>query len=61
MTPDLPGVLLALAGFAVTFMLARSLSAWLKRRQSRKAQLQVEQNQSRQVRRAKARAGKRPR
>jgi flagellar biosynthesis/type III secretory pathway M-ring protein FliF/YscJ len=59
MTPSLPSLLIALLSFAVTFIAARSLASWFKRRRARQAEQQAEQTQSRQVRRAKARARKR--
>lgn len=54
------GLLLALVSFLATFVVARALATWLKRRQSRHAVQDAGAKQSRQVRRAKQRAGKRP-
>lgn len=61
MTPSIAGLLLAAIGFIVTFVAARAVANWVKRRRSHKAQQDAQENQSRQVRRAKERGQKRPR
>lgn len=60
MTPNIAGLLFAVVGFIVTFAAARALAKWVKRRRSNKAEQYAEKTQSRQVRRAKERSGKRP-
>ena len=60
MTPSPIALFLAFVSFALTFALARLLRGWLKRRQARKDEEAVARNQTRQVRRARARkAGRR--
>jgi hypothetical protein len=59
MTISFAGLLFALAGFAAAFAAARALAKWVKRRRARRSEQAALQDQSRQVRRAKARAAKR--
>lgn len=58
MTLSITGLLFALVSFVATFIAARALAQWLKRRRWQKEEEQAAQNQSRQVRRAKKRAKK---
>lgn len=53
------GTLVAVAGFAVTFLLAKAISSTLRKRRAARAQAEVLRTQSRQVRRAKERRNKR--
>lgn len=53
------GSLVALAGFAVTFLLARTLSSALRKRREARAKAEALRTQSRQVRRAQERRNKR--
>jgi Flp pilus assembly protein TadB len=61
MNSNFPGLLLAVIGFIAAFGVARALAKWLKQRRARRSEEVASQNQSRQVRRAKERAGNRPR
>lgn len=49
------GTLVAVAGFAVTFLLAKALSSALRKRRAARAQAEALRTQSRQVRRAQER------
>ncbi len=49
------GTLVAVAGFAVTFLLARTLSSALRKRREARAKAEALRTQSRQVRRAQER------
>ena len=55
MTPSIIGLVVALASFFLTFIVARSLAKWMKKRQQRKDDEETARTQSRQVRRAKER------
>jgi hypothetical protein len=59
MTSNLPALLFALLGFIATFGAARALAKWVKGRRARRSEQIAARNQSRQVRRATARAGNR--
>ena len=60
MTNSIVGLLFALISFIVTFVIARAIAKWLKRRRARKDEEEAAKNESRQVRRARER-GKGPR
>lgn len=49
------GTLVAVAGFAVTFLLAKALSSALRKRRAARAKAEALRTQSRQVRRAQER------
>ena len=55
MTASIIGRGVALASFFLTFIVARSLAKWMKKRQQRKDEEETARTQSRQVRRAKER------
>lgn len=53
------GTLVAVAGFTVTFLLAKAISSALRKRRAARAQAEALRTQSRQVRRALERRHKR--
>ena len=53
------GTLVAVAGFTVTFLLAKGISSALRKRREDRAQAEALRTQSRQVRRAQERRNKR--
>ncbi len=53
------GTLVAVAGFTVTFLLAKAISSALRKRREARAQAEALRTQSRQVRRAHERRNKR--
>ena len=60
MSTSVAQLLFGLAGFAAAYALARALAKWMRRRTSQRSEEAALKNQSRQVRRANARARKRP-
>lgn len=53
------GVLVAVGGFAVTFILAKTISGAIRKRRADRERAQAERQQSRQVRRAQERRNRR--
>ena len=52
---SLPGILFALTTFVVTFIVARTLSKWLKKRKAGEQQAKALAAETRQMRRARER------
>jgi flagellar biosynthesis/type III secretory pathway M-ring protein FliF/YscJ len=56
MNSSIAALLFAVAGFMVTFTVARALARWLKKRRARRDEQELARTQSRQVRRARERS-----
>ncbi len=57
MPTSLPGIILALATFGVTFIVARTLAKWYRKRHAKRDESVARAAESRQVRRARKRKG----